>query len=137
LVNGLMGTVRRIVSHDPCREDSPYLVINFEGILVTLTRSEVERYLQKSYALTVHKAQGSDWKTVIAVLTAHSLLVDRSMIYTALSRCKERCVIITSELPAIAEAVSQDPFFKRRNDRFMMGLNERDYCVAPVQMELF
>ena len=137
LVNGLMGTVRRIVNHDPIRENTPYLDVDFDGILVTLARWEVERYLQKSYALTVHKAQGSDWRTIIAVLTSHALLVDRSMIYTALSRCKDRCVVITSDLRAIEEAVAKDPFFIRRNDRFMVGLNNPSVYSSPVQIELF
>ena len=119
LVNGLMGHVRHIRPEERKWPNSPYLEIDFEGKIVTLTRNEVERYLEKAYALTVHKAQGSEWKTVIAVITKNNYLVDRSMVYTAISRCRERCVIITSDISDFKWAVGSVPFFKRRRNRLM------------------
>lgn len=51
-------------------------------------------YLELAYALTVHKAQGSEFGSVILVLPAHSRLVSREMLYTALTRQKRRIWIL-------------------------------------------
>ena len=51
-------------------------------------------YLELAYALTVHKAQGSEFGSVILVLPSHSRLVSREMIYTALTRQKRRIWIL-------------------------------------------
>ena len=51
-------------------------------------------YLELAYAITVHKAQGSEFKSVILVLPAHSRLVSREMVYTALTRQTKRIWIL-------------------------------------------
>lgn len=51
-------------------------------------------YLELAYAITVHKAQGSEFGSVILVLPARSRLVSREMIYTALTRQKRRIWIL-------------------------------------------
>lgn len=51
-------------------------------------------YLELGYAITVHKAQGSEFGTVILVLPSHSQLVSREMLYTALTRQKQRIWIL-------------------------------------------
>lgn len=47
------------------------------------------------YALTVHKAQGSEYDVVIIVLTtAHYSLLRRTLFYTGLTRAKTKCLIV-------------------------------------------
>ena len=47
------------------------------------------------YALTVHKAQGCEWRKVFLVLHRdHSTLLFRELLYTAITRAKEEVVII-------------------------------------------
>lgn len=50
--------------------------------------------LELAYALTVHKAQGSEFGTVILVLPNPCRLLSREMLYTALTRQKNRVVIV-------------------------------------------
>ncbi len=50
--------------------------------------------LELAYALTVHKAQGSDFGTVIVVLPQQSRLTSRELLYTALTRSRERLVLL-------------------------------------------
>ena len=50
--------------------------------------------LELAYAITVHKAQGSEFGTVILVLPARSRLVSREMLYTALTRQSKRIWIL-------------------------------------------
>lgn len=56
--------------------------------------------IELAYALTVHKAQGSEFKTVFLVLPNPSRLLSRELLYTALTRQKER-VIILHQGPAV------------------------------------
>ena len=49
------------------------------------------------YALSVHKSQGSEWPVVIVVIDDYpgaKMVCDRSWIYTAISRAKQKCVLI-------------------------------------------
>jgi hypothetical protein len=50
--------------------------------------------LELAYALTVHKAQGSQFKTVILVLPEGHPILSRELIYTALTRHQNRVVIM-------------------------------------------
>jgi exodeoxyribonuclease V alpha subunit len=52
-----------------------------------------------AYAITAHRSQGSQWPAVIAVIddsAAASRLMDRSLIYTMLTRASKVCVIVGS-----------------------------------------
>lgn len=60
-----------------------------DGRIVDLPGSEMNT-LQHSYALTVHSAQGSEYKKVIAVITpGHPSFINRAMLFTGLSRARE------------------------------------------------
>jgi hypothetical protein len=51
-------------------------------------------YLELAYAITVHKAQGSEFDIVMLILPSYSRLVSREMLYTALTRQKRRIWIL-------------------------------------------
>lgn len=57
--------------------------------------------LELGYAVTVHKAQGSQWPVVIIPLTANRLL-DRTLVYTALTRARTKVIFVGE--PAAAKA---------------------------------
>ena len=61
---------------------------------------EGEPTLELAYALTVHKAQGSEVGTVILVLPNPCRLLSRELLYTALTRQKNRIVILFQGNPA-------------------------------------
>ncbi len=50
--------------------------------------------LDLAYALTIHKAQGSDFGTVIVVLPSSTRLASRELIYTALTRSRRTLVLL-------------------------------------------
>jgi hypothetical protein len=50
--------------------------------------------LELAYALTVHKAQGSDFGKVFVVLPQQSRLMSRELLYTALTRSRDRLVLL-------------------------------------------
>ena len=57
-------------------------------------KGEGEAGLELAYALTVHKAQGSEFKNVFLVLPRSPLMVTRELLYTALTRQKEKVVVL-------------------------------------------
>lgn len=57
-------------------------------------REEGETALELAYALTIHKAQGSQFKLVILILPEGHPILSRELIYTALTRHQERVVVM-------------------------------------------
>lgn len=57
-------------------------------------REEAEPYLELAYALTVHKAQGSEFGKVILALPNPCRLLSRELLYTALTRQTDKIVIL-------------------------------------------
>jgi exodeoxyribonuclease V alpha subunit len=53
--------------------------------------------LQLAYAITSHRAQGSEWPNVVVVVSqSHYLMLQRNLVYTALTRARRRAVLIVS-----------------------------------------
>ena len=50
--------------------------------------------LELAYALTIHKAQGSQFKTVFVVVPKSSRLLSRELLYTALTRSRQRMALL-------------------------------------------
>jgi UvrD-like helicase C-terminal domain len=57
-------------------------------------REDGQPFLELAYAVTVHKAQGSQFGIVILILPAKSRLLSREMLYTALTRQTDRIWIL-------------------------------------------
>ncbi len=67
--------------------------------------AEETEELQLAYAMTVHKSQGSEYDTVIIVLQpSHYVMLQRNLLYTALTRAKKKAYIISTP-EALARAV--------------------------------
>lgn len=116
LSNGSVGFV-----HEEFPADSEYslsVAFAYEGI-VSLKWYEVEEYLDYSYCLSVHRAQGSEWDNVIIVVPYSERMIDRNMIYTALSRCKKRSIIIYYNYHFVAGKVAEPPAHERRRSLFL------------------
>ena len=82
-------------------------------LLVEYTRSALGRDVALSYALTVHKAQGSEYPVVVMpILPQHSSMLYRNLLYTGLSRAKQLLVLVGSEA-ALRKAVENDTRARR------------------------
>ena len=54
--------------------------------------------LQHAYSITVHKSQGSEYPVVIVPLTTqHYVMLQRNLLYTAVTRAKELCILVGSK----------------------------------------
>jgi exodeoxyribonuclease V alpha subunit len=64
-----------------------------------LVRYEREDWsqLQLAYAITTHRAQGSEWDNVVVVVSqSHYMMLQRNLLYTAITRARKRAVIVVS-----------------------------------------
>lgn len=75
--------------------------------------------IELGYAITVHKAQGSQWPRVIIPVSRHRFL-DRTLLYTAVTRAQGQIILVGDELAA-RNATSQAPLATGRN----VGLRHR------------
>jgi exodeoxyribonuclease V alpha subunit len=58
-------------------------------------KAEQRRELTLAYAMSVHKGQGSQFRRVIVVaLRKHWHMLDRALLYTAVTRAKEGCCVV-------------------------------------------
>ncbi len=60
-------------------------------------KSEVKEALELAYALTVHKAQGSDFETVILIVPRKAQTLSRELLYTGLTRFKGKLVLLVEK----------------------------------------
>ena len=104
--NGDVGWIRRI---DLVNQS---LQVDFDGRAVEYDWSEADQ-LVLAYAVSVHKAQGSEFPAVvIPLLTAHYLMLQRNLLYTAVTRAKKLCVLVGSR-KAIGLAVRNNQVAER------------------------
>lgn len=99
LANGDIGVINGQVTYS--KSNPIFTNVEFSGrteqsfgFRASDFREEGQPFLELAYALTVHKAQGSQFGTVILVLPAHSRLISREMIYTGLTRQERRIWIL-------------------------------------------
>lgn len=85
------GDIGRIVDMDT---DSRSIRVDFDGHAVTYETGELDD-LVLAYAISVHKSQGSEFPAVVfPVLTQHYMLLQRNLIYTAITRGKRLAVVV-------------------------------------------
>jgi exodeoxyribonuclease V alpha subunit len=88
IFNGDVGIIKEI---DHARET---LTVDFDDKLVTYLFEQLPE-LEPAFAMTVHKAQGSEYNAVILVMApAAPPLLTRSVLYTAMTRAKDLLVIV-------------------------------------------
>ena len=96
--NGDIGRIEAI------EEEAQRVVVRFDERLVAYTFSELDE-LVHAWACTVHKSQGSEYPCVVLPLhTQHYTLLQRNLLYTAVTRGK-RLVVIVGSKRALAIAV--------------------------------
>ena len=111
MFNGDIGVVRMI--------DREIVTVDFDGRVVEYTPDMLGE-LEPAFAVTVHKAQGAEYRAVIlAALDGAPMLLSRSVLYTAITRAKELFIIVGDD-QTVAYMVAND-----RQTRRYSGLRAR------------
>jgi exodeoxyribonuclease V alpha subunit len=88
--NGDIGFIQSISATEQT------LTIDFDGNPVVYAWSEGDQ-LTLAYAVSVHKSQGSEFPVIVMpLLTQHYMMLQRNLLYTAITRAKRVCVLVTN-----------------------------------------
>jgi exodeoxyribonuclease V alpha subunit len=105
------GDIGRIAAAD---SETGAVVVDFDGRHVEYERADLDA-LTLAYAASVHKSQGGEFPAVIiCLLTQHFPLLQRNLLYTAVTRGK-RLVVIVGSRKAMAIALRNDTPRKRNS----------------------
>jgi exodeoxyribonuclease V alpha subunit len=100
--NGDIGIVQMV------NTEKIELTVDFDGRPVRYESRALDE-LTLAYAVTVHKSQGSEYPVVVMpVHTQHFVMLQRNLLYTALTRARKLMVLVGSRR-AIELAVKQSP----------------------------
>lgn len=88
------------------------LTVDYFDHIVTYEKNELNE-LTLAYASSVHKSQGSEYKVVIIPLsTSHYIMLQRNLLYTAITRAKQKVIIVGSK-KALMTAIQSNRTQKR------------------------
>lgn len=118
------GDEARIISCDYEEDivDIQYLEDGDSGFINKITISELYELYVLSYALSVHKSQGSQYENIIFMMDS-SFNLTKKLVFTAISRSQERCFIICEE----AELITAQCQNSSNISLFMREFNEYQF----------
>lgn len=116
IYNGEIGTLTAIDS------DAKTLTVDFDGRRATYDFESLTD-LEHAWALTVHKAQGCEYRAVILALAdASRRLMTRTVLYTAVTRARELLILVGNEASAFQMIDNEAP--TRRYNALRIRLQE-------------
>ncbi len=86
------GTLGRVVAYEP-GANAAYQ-IHFDGVGERRIGGDGLREVQLAYALTAHKAQGSEFRCAVVLCHRSHFFADRNWLYTAVTRAAQYCVVL-------------------------------------------
>lgn len=117
IFNGDMGQITSMNTQEGS------LTVRFNDTLVTYESNELGD-LQQAYAISIHKSQGSEFPIIIIpLLKQHFMMLRRNLIYTAITRGKQK-VFIVGDPAAYAQAVYNQDSKERFTDFQAKLMNE-------------
>jgi len=103
------GDIGRVTAIDPIGQT---LTVSIDGAPVVYDFLEADE-LMHAFAVSVHKSQGSEYPcVVIPVVVQHYLMLQRNLLYTAVTRAR-RLVVLVGTRRAIQIAVRTNPVVQR------------------------
>ncbi|HEU0026794.1 MAG TPA: AAA family ATPase [Ktedonobacterales bacterium] len=128
VANGEIGMVSETV-RGPNGPSDTILRVGFStqsDVTYRYWSSEVYGNLELAYALTVHKAQGSDFDTVFLIVPRNATTLSRELIYTGLTRFRKRLVLlIERDISPLLALRSPARSATQARNTFLFGLSLR------------
>ena len=128
LQNGSLGVVSEVVEEPtPCAVDAgvegPILAwIDWDDGVRRPLHEPMLDDVELGYAITVHKAQGSQWRRVVVPVSSTRML-DRTLLYTAMTRAQEQ-VLLVGDFDAARKATMAEPRATQRQVNLDLLLTE-------------
>jgi exodeoxyribonuclease V alpha subunit len=120
------GDIGRITGLD---REAQIVRVNFDGRLVDYEYGELDE-LQLSYAISVHKSQGSEYPAIVMpVHTQHFVMLQRNLFYTGVTRAR-RLVCLVGTKKALGMSVRNNQTQKR-----FTGLAQRLRALAEREKQ--
>lgn len=130
IFNGDMGIIQE------ANQFSQIVTVEFDdGKVVEYPYSQLDE-LDLAYAITIHKSQGSEYPAVILpLLSGPSMLMNRNLLYTAVSRARQCVIIIGREqtVQIMIDNVSEQRRYSGLSDiicEIMEGVDYEKYNVS-------
>jgi len=124
IFNGDVGVITNI------RSPEQALTVSFDGRSTTYSSVELDEIVL-AYAISVHKSQGSEYSAVvIPVLTQHYILLQRNLIYTAVTRGRELVVVVGSR-KALAMGIKNN----KTRERHTLLKQRLQKTLAPANLD--
>jgi exodeoxyribonuclease V alpha subunit len=100
------------------------------NISINVAYGDQQKWLELGYAISVHKAQGSEFDSIILAIPSQKLtLVSKELLYTALTRSRQRLVLLLQKnVQAILHALwpGSSELLKRNTSLFMVWEAPKD-----------
>ncbi|MFA5833692.1 MAG: ATP-dependent RecD-like DNA helicase [Bacteroidota bacterium] len=111
------GDIGKIIGHD---KEEGKLYVNFYGKRTDYSFDDLDQ-LVLAYSTTIHKSQGNEFNAVVIPLTmSHFIMLQRNLIYTAITRAKQRLFLV-GQRKALAVAI-QNADTRLRNTKLLKRL---------------
>ncbi len=124
------GDIGRVAAVD---EEAQALAVDFDGRRVPYDLPELDE-LSLAYACSIHKAQGSEHPAVVILMaTQHFKLLQRNLLYTALTRGR-RLVCLVGSAKAVGLAIRNNQVPQRRTRlRERLGAQKKPCIENPFE----
>lgn len=129
VMNGESGIIRGI------DREAGLLKVEVDGKLVDYGFDDIDQ-LDLSYAMSIHKSQGSQFPAVVVpICSQHYALLQRSILYTAVTRASQFCVVV-GDPKAVAMAIGNartDPRVTSLRDALMNDEERLDHMLGSAR----
>jgi exodeoxyribonuclease V alpha subunit len=89
------------------------LLVNYDGWMVEYAADELDE-LVLSYAVSVHKSQGSEYDVVVlCLLPSHSRMLSRELFYTAITRARKKLILLSDEATVARAVANSQPVLRK------------------------
>ena len=110
------------------------LLVNFDGWTVEYAADELDE-LTLSYAVSVHKSQGSEYDIVVlCLLPSHARMLSRELFYTAITRARRKLLLLSDEATVARAVANSQPV--RRRTLLTLRLSEAFATKSPLAGDL-
>ena len=118
IYNGDIGNIIRIYRKNGKGKEVA-IQAEFRDVILDLTFKELEN-ITHAYAISIHKAQGSEFKVIILPVGNERHILTKKLIYTAVTRAKEKLIII-GNIDRINQGINENDYQRKTNLRKLLG----------------